>query len=407
MTSKQENKGDQVLPTKAASFPVKEGFQKAAIDFLKKTLEQDCYDALLIPVNVPGSNSYAWVLAKDPNLLDEANPLPPVMTIQGGRALSDLTKHGITKLRIGAVLRPCEYRAAVELFKLKQIHLDNISLITIDCPGTVPLRDFHNNYEKSIKNYENILKTWGDDDSIRQACARCHRFSLPELDDETASTLADIHIGVLGGDADQILLIPVSLPGKEILEKMNLSLDQSVESWEAEVKKIKKKKTDTREALHKEFKQEISGLENFASVFDQCINCHNCMQVCPVCYCQQCYFDSQTQHLSPKNYLERAEKRGALRFPLDTLLFHLGRMSHMVLSCVSCGACEDACPVSIPVGKVFSWVADETQPAFDYSAGMDMGETLPLQNFLKDEFCEVETPCECGDIKSVEVKDNV
>ena len=407
MTSKQDYKGDQALPAKAASFPAKEGIQKAAVDFLKKTLEQDCYDALLIPVKVPGSSSYAWVLAKEPGLLDEANPLPPVMTIQGGRALSDLTKHGIFKHRIGAVLRPCEYRAAVELFKLKQLHLDNISLITIDCPGAVPLKDFHNNYEESIKNYENILKTWGEDDSIRQACARCHRFSLADLDDDASPTMVDIHIGILGGDKDQILLIPASPNGREILEKLDLPLDQSLESWKSEVKKIKKKKTDTREALHNEFKPEISGLEKFAAVFDQCINCHNCMRVCPVCYCQQCYFDSQTQHLSPTNYLERAENRGALRFPLDTLLFHLGRMSHMVLSCVSCGACEDACPVNIPVGKVFSWVADETQPAFEYSAGMDTSEPLPLQDFLKDEFCEVETPCECGDIKSVEVKDNV
>ncbi len=407
MTSKQENKGNQTLSTQAATYPAKEGIQKAVIDFLKKTLEQDCFDALLIPIMVPGSQSYAWVLAKDPNLLDEANPLPPVMTIQGGRALSSMSKHGTAKLRIGAVLRPCEYRAALELFKLKQIHLDNISLITIDCPGAVPLRDYHNNYEESIKNYENILKTWGNDESIRQACARCNQFSLPGFDDETASTLVDIHIGILGGDRSKILLIPVSQKGKEDLEKLGLSLDQSIESWKSEVAEIKKKKTETREALHKEFKKEISGLENFAAIFDQCINCHNCMRVCPVCYCQQCYFDSQTQHLSPKNYLRRAESRGALRFPLNTLQFHLGRMSHMVLSCVSCGACEDACPASIPVGKVFSWVADETQPSFDYMAGLDMDEALPLQSFLKDEFCEVETPSECEANKSVEVKENV
>ena len=56
--------------------------------------------------------------------------------------------------------------------------------------------------------------------------------------------------------------------------------------------------------------------------------------------------------MPPVNYLSRAAKRGAFRFPADTLFFHLGRMSHISASCVSCGLCEDACPVDIPVEEL-------------------------------------------------------
>ncbi|MGB7297375.1 MAG: (Fe-S)-binding protein [Candidatus Aminicenantales bacterium] len=417
MTPHQDNNGKQRTPSKAAALPRPEGVQKAVTGFLKKALESGCFEALLVPIKVPETASYAWVLAKDPALLDEANPLPPIMSVQGGRALSSLTKHGSPSLRIGAVLRPCEYRAAAELGKLKQINLDNILLITIDCPGAMPLADYHTDLEKTMQRFEYALEKWGEEESVRPACGRCHRFSLPSLDDpsdqripqenRTTPTSVDIHIGLLGESQDQILLIPESPAGQEILEKLGLPLDQSVESWQAKVTEIKKKKEEKRKAAHEEFKKEMTGLDRFLSIFDDCINCHICMKVCPVCYCRQCYFDSQMKHFSPQAYLERAQKRGALRFPLDPLLFHLGRMSHMVLSCVSCGACEDACPVSIPVGKVFSWVADETQPAFNYSAGMHWGESLPLQSFLKDEFCEVETPSECEQTPSAEVKENV
>ena len=66
-------------------------------------------------------------------------------------------------------------------------------------------------------------------------------------------------------------------------------------------------------------------------------------------------------------------------------MFHVGRLSHMSLSCVSCGLCSDACPVSIPVAEVFSYVADQTQRTFEYDAGIDREETLPIQVYRLDE----------------------
>ncbi|MCD4777217.1 MAG: 4Fe-4S binding protein, partial [Candidatus Aegiribacteria sp.] len=76
---------------------------------------------------------------------------------------------------------------------------------------------------------------------------------------------------------------------------------------------------------------------------------------------------------------------GGISLPVDRIMFHTGRMAHMSLSCVSCGQCSDACPVSIPVADVFSYVADQTQNTFEYIAGLNDGDPLPLRQFRKAE----------------------
>ena len=68
-------------------------------------------------------------------------------------------------------------------------------------------------------------------------------------------------------------------------------------------------------------------------------------------------------------------------------------MLHMSLSCVSCGACEDACPTSIPVAQVFSLVGDKNQEEFGYIPGMNLEEPLPLRVYENREFEEVEQSC--------------
>ena len=91
-----------------------------------------------------------------------------------------------------------------------------------------------------------------------------------------------------------------------------------------------------------------------------------------------------------EDYLKRAEATGGLRLPPETLLFHIGRMLHMSLSCVSCGACEDACPTSIPVSQIFSLVAERNQKAFEYVPGRSLDEPPPLRVYEEKEFAEVE-----------------
>ena len=89
------------------------------------------------------------------------------------------------------------------------------------------------------------------------------------------------------------------------------------------------------------------------------------------------------------SYVTWAEQKGAYRMPADTMLFHLTRLNHMVLSCVGCGMCTQACPAELPVGNVFRAIGQRIQDVFDYMPGRDVEEPLPLITFKADEWNEI------------------
>jgi len=88
---------------KGAFLTVESSVGRALIDWLKETLNKKIFDALLIPVEVPAGDSFAYLLLQDPAILENASPLPPVMPVQGGKAISRLTKRGNGDKFIAAV----------------------------------------------------------------------------------------------------------------------------------------------------------------------------------------------------------------------------------------------------------------------------------------------------------------
>lgn len=367
---------------KGSVLPVEKNLDETILNFLKEALDKECFEAVIIPKRVPSGDSFAYLFIKDKSILEGTSPLPPVMPIQGAKAISSLTRRGNVKKKILAIMHPCEIRASVELHKLKQTGLNNLLFLSFDCPGVLPLSDYLENPDRSDQSFQEARQKRESKD-MRPVCEICTEFSAPA---------SDLHIGLLGADEGKIFLIPLSPEAEQIMDDLGLKTDNSLDSWEKEVKKLKKEREDKRKEAHQALKPEVEGPDRLMKTFSQCINCHNCMRVCPVCYCRQCYFDSDAFKLPPENFIKRAEKRGSLRMPADTLLFHLGRMSHMILSCVSCGTCEDACPMSIPVAQLFSLVADEAQQLFNYKPGMDKEEPLPTVVYQEEELQEVEMP---------------
>ncbi|RKZ30043.1 formate dehydrogenase, partial [bacterium] len=207
-------------------------------------------------------------------------------------------------------------------------------------------------------------------------------------------TAADVHIATFGTGSDGFFIVSGTDKGEELLKSAGLKADTDTTSWAKETADLIEKRTKARTTATAKIKKETGGLTNFAETLAKCISCHNCMRVCPICYCRRCYFESDVTEYSPKQYIERAKQKGSVRFSPDILLFHIGRMSHMTTSCVSCGTCEDACPVDIPVAQLFSTVADDAQSVFDYVAGMKPDEPLPLRIFIKEkELDEIERIC--------------
>jgi len=365
---------------KGAVIPAGSGTKKAIIDLLEKTMDKGIFGAVIIPMKVPAEDAFAYILVKDKSLIKDGFPLPPVMFVQGAKAISSVTRLDAGDMKIAAIMRPCEVRATIELAKLGQTNIDNITLISIDCPGVLPTSDFLNNPEKSMKQFDESVKKL-DDSIMRPTCQIC---------DKSSMVAGDIHIGTLGAKKDTVFIISNSQKGNDLADKLGINLKDKIDSWYNKVKGISEEKHKKRIKAHKDLKSKVGGIDNLVETFSHCINCHNCMKACPVCICRLCYFDSDKVKLPSEDYLERAEAKGSIRFLPDTTLFQMGRMMHMSISCVSCGACEDACSMDIPVAQIFSMIADETQGIFNYISGRSLDEPIPLIAYKEEELHEVE-----------------
>ncbi|HUS70029.1 MAG TPA: formate dehydrogenase, partial [Anaerolineae bacterium] len=87
---------------------VKEGDVVTALrEFLRRLLEAQVVDALLVPVELPSGDAVVQTLIKDPDRLANANPLAPVMMVNSAKLVSSLTRRG-NREKVGVVLKSCE-----------------------------------------------------------------------------------------------------------------------------------------------------------------------------------------------------------------------------------------------------------------------------------------------------------
>jgi formate dehydrogenase subunit beta len=358
--------------------PVENSDALAAIrGFLKQLLEAKVVDALLVPMETPAC-TITPALVADPALLDTADPLAPVMGLNAARMVGKVSIRE-PRGRIGVVLRPCELRALVELVKLQQANLDDLVTIGVDCVGTydVPVylkkRSETRDWRLWHELYENLQSPIPD---LRDACQMCEK---PHVE------AADITLELFG--ADLSIGIPAVLPD-EIAGKLKLGQANENERRNRVIEGVVAARAEVRDARFAEMHKQLDE-EGIESVLAACVRCHNCMTVCPICYCKTCLFKSPPFDHEPMQYLQWARRKGAYRLPADTMLFHLTRLNHMVLSCVGCGMCTSNCPANLPVGRVFRAIGQQVQATFDYEPGRSTDEPLPLVTFREDEWLEV------------------
>ena len=364
---------------KNAWLEVKEGKISDGINlFLKRLLEEKLVDAVLVQTELPGKSDVAPALVTDPAVLAYACPLAPIMPVSMARVVSKMTRVAPGKKTIAVVLRPCDLRALIELVKLKQASLENLLLIGLDCYDTYSPADYREFRRQMKEPAEEFLRRVrnGDETNIREACLACEYFTPLN---------ADMVIGLLGAEIEKHLLLQAMTPkGEDVLASLNLP-EAELEGREAAVAGLKTKRLENKKKLFGRVKSEMSGQENLLKTFAACTSCYNCVEACPVCYCKECFIQSPTFEWEAEKYLEMAEKKGALRMPADTLLFHLTRLNHVGLTCVGCGLCQDACPGGIPLLALFRNVGEEVQSLFDYTPGENPEEELPLTLFDEDE----------------------
>lgn len=339
--------------------------------------------AILAPA-LSSAGSATLALVSEPEKLGSVMPLQPAMAVNAASVVHQIAAGSGTGETVGLLLRPCELRAVVELVKLRQVLVDNLVLIGIDCPGTYraagfrELRrddaDFDNKHVRNQREYVSNV-------NFRTACQMCE-FAKP--------LTFDLCIGWLGLDPDKELFFEAATEkGKGLLEHLELSIAAEPEARKQYLAEHARKRQERAKERIEQMDKQMMGAENLVRYFADCLNCHNCMKVCPVCYCHECFFDSDTFRRDLDEHVRVSRRKGLSRMPSETLLFHLTRMNHMMTSCVACGICEDSCPVTIGLATLFKKVSQNAQQEFDYLAGRSLEEPLPLTTFREDEFKKV------------------
>jgi formate dehydrogenase subunit beta len=355
-----------------------DGVLKTIQSLLRSLLEKGVVDALLVPMHMPGG-AVAPMLVADPAALERADPLAPVLPINGARAASQLTLTG-QRAKLGVVLRSCEIRALVELVKFQQAKVDHALFIGVDCLGTYGVAEYQGIGDKG-EVVEGLLAGAVSGElkpregmAFRAACQMCEQ-PLPE-GEHVALT-----VGLVGVEAGQVYL----RARDDVAAALGLVANGAPAGRATVAAKLIAARVKAREAALAEFRGRVNSMEGLLAQFSTCIRCHNCMTNCPICYCRECIFRTPTFEHESELFYQWAERKGTVRLLPDTLLFHLTRLNHMVTSCVGCGLCTDACPVEIPVGTVFRAVGEKVQALFDYHPGRSLEEAAPVQEFREDE----------------------
>jgi len=363
-------------------------FLTAVQQFFKTMLLSETISAVLVPMELP-TGQLMPTLITHPDHMERAEPFAPYFPLNAAKIVSKLTRKPLGQ-KIAVVLRPCEIRAFYELVKLKQGSTDELVILSMDCLGAFDnktyfdLKDKHKLPSTQTLIYR-LLQGEGAMESgpgLSNACQACEH-PVPEN--------ADIAIELLGRDVNQsITLQGQTEKGISLIKELGLiSADASLERDEA-VSSLIENRVAYRDRMFKETREVIQGLYKLSLYLSKCVNCYNCREACPVCYCNQCVFLTDTFDHDAYQYYSWAKRKGAIKMPTDTVFFQMTRMAHIGAMCVGCGQCSNACPNDIPVMELMRLVGFNVQKAFNYTPGMTLEDPPPMSLFLEDEFHEVE-----------------
>ncbi|MFX1343960.1 MAG: 4Fe-4S ferredoxin [Promethearchaeota archaeon] len=244
-------------------------------------------------------------------------------------------------LKIGIVAKGCVGRAVNLLAAEKQINLENIKMIGINCNGNVN----RSRIDLEIGEKEILDVSIAGDDIIVKGKDWEQKFPYNEYINELCKVC--------------------QVKSPSATETTCIGECQELESIHDEFADIDDFESKSAQEKWDYIKKEL----------EVCTLCYSCRQACPVCYCNLCFVD---QNL-PIWFNKTTEYT-------DILTFHLIRSMHLAGRCVACGACSSVCPVGIDLNFITRKLEKIVKERFDYTSGLNAETLPPMMDFkMEDE----------------------
>ncbi|MDD1670125.1 MAG: Coenzyme F420 hydrogenase/dehydrogenase, beta subunit C-terminal domain [Methanomicrobiales archaeon] len=366
----------------------------AVTTLLKYALENKIVDAVIAVKKGADLYDARPVLITDPkDLVNTAGSLHC-----GTLLMSKLVKKffdGAEKMRLGITLKGCDMMGLYELAKRKQVNLDNLVMIGVNCGGSVspymarkmitekfgvdPDKVTKEEIDKGqfIIEYEGGHKGISMDEledagyGRRSNCRRC-KLKVPRQAD-----IACGNWGVIGDKAGKATFVEIcSDKGADLFDKAvqsgALKVEKAPEAGIAVRGKVEKAMLKLGDKWReRDFKGLGEGNERLKKIMNdtsKCIKCYSCINACPICYCVEC--STRKPYLVPPGQVP------------PPFMFHMIRFVHISDSCVNCGQCEELCPMEIKNSLYMHALQTDLEKMFGHVPGIDM--SLPVLALVEE-----------------------
>lgn len=308
---------------------------------------------ILAPINGHDDQLPTPKLLEETRLLQEVNPFKPLMTMNAASVVPEaLKKH--PQETLGAILRPCELRALIEMVKHDGFSLDRLLTISVDCLSTVPVEEYR--WRASRKKQARGL-TEEALQFARQGGIAAYRYrSACQICASPQAHNAQINIHVLGLPVRQQILIhagadcPIDLAA---LSDGPADIEL-VQQHEHLVAQLRERHQRTRERLWRSLSDQMpQDIQAVINLLESCDSCQQCLAVCPICSVDYPRRSGTPARFNPEDVMR------------------------WLVSCAECGMCDQVCPRHLSLSAIFSFIRRQLADEYGYLAGRSTADPLP------------------------------
>ena len=302
------------------------------------------------------------------DLLNDVNPFQPLMEINVARLIPELLANHPDE-KIGALLRPCEMRALIEMTKHSSFKVERLLTISVDCLGTFPVDEYQWRSERIWNSHpDQEINVINSSDELahealkfaRQGGIVPYRYrSACQVCISPEAIQADINIHILGLPVRQQILVVLNDPETASHFNIKPHTDSGADSdLIVQHERIVSKKSEQYQRTLERINEGLGELlpANLDAVIHQlesCGDCQKCMDVCPIC-----------SVVRPIRFSDGHYDRS------DVVRW--------LVSCAGCGMCEQSCPSHLPLSAIFAHIRSQLADEWEYFPGRSFDDPLPM-----------------------------